>query len=140
MRPNDFETETPEIDATELDAVLRDALEPEANTIDRLMREALNAQPRRAPRRHWQVAAAVAFLVLAVIGLDRLRTASVTAPEPRPAPLAVSDAEAAGEPPASKAAALRISNEDGLVTITTPAGSKMVFLPLVSGHPAGGAS
>ncbi len=111
-----------------VDAVLRDALEPDRATVDRLVAGALEAgedRPASRPRgrwatRRWQLAAAAVVVVLIAAALPTL------APWPW-APAAPQEASAPPVPDRT----LRISNDDGPVTVTTPAGSKLVFLPLV---------
>ncbi len=100
--------------AVDVEERLRRSLEPHPAVVDRLVRTALERTSPPAPKR-WPVwglagAAAVALAILAVVLIPTLQ----------PTPLVV-DLE---EP-----AVLRISNEDGAVTVTTPAGSKMIILP-----------
>ncbi len=107
-----------------LDAALRRALDPDPATVDRLVRQALAAPETRPPAfRHWRLAAAAAAVaMLAILALPvLLPTIPVTTDRPPPAPDAGT--------PISEPALLRISNEHGPVTVTTPAGSKIVFLP-----------
>ncbi len=114
--------------ADALDAALRAALEPDAATVDRLVRRALAEPAPRPVLRRWRwAAAALTLLATAVLLIPRLE-------RPYRAPAATSRTAVA--PPAATAeaittapAALRISNEHGPVTVTTPAGSKLVFLP-----------
>ncbi len=127
MRPTDEDRRPPET-AVEVDAALRRALEPDAATAERLVGRALaapGAQPafRLQALRHWRLAAAAAAVaVLVAVALPILLPES-PAPD-APAPLASAD------PHAVEPAALRISNEHGSVTVTSSAGSKIVFLPL----------
>ncbi|MEM7355004.1 MAG: hypothetical protein AAF657_29615 [Acidobacteriota bacterium] len=102
-----------------VDTLLRTALDPEPAVAKRLAKRALNtpaAVPARwtAPTR-WQLT--TAFSAAAVIALLWLAPRDQTVP-PTPAP-----------PPATEAVALVISNPNGLVTVTTTAGAKMVLLP-----------
>ncbi len=137
MKPTE-ENRFPSGDASGIDAALRRALEPEAATVDRLVRGALAEREspvpfrrpafRRPASRHWRLAAVAAVVaVLAVLALPILLP---TVPEEPPAPnfAARSPADGADTP-----TPLRISNEHGPVTVTTPAGSKMVFLPFFPG-------
>ncbi len=111
-----------------IDALLRGALEPDRATVDRLVAGALEAgegRPAWPPggrlaTRRWQLVAAAAVVVLIAAVLPTL------APWPW-APAAPQEASAPPVPDRT----LRISNDDGPVTVTTPAGSKLVFLPLV---------
>lgn len=115
-------------DAIDVDAQLRQALEPEPAAVERLVTSALAEHAeaprssRPAPARRWQLAvAAAAVAVVAVLALPLLgprERTGIEVPTARPQ-----------NPTAT--ASLRISNEDGPVTVTTTAGSKMVFLPLV---------
>ncbi len=123
-----------------VDAMVRGALEPDQVTADRLVASALEkregrlAPSRRRPAasRRWQLAAA-AVVVLAAVALPILKSWQPGVP---PAPREASMPPEASDLRAS--ASLRISNEDGPVTVITPAGSKMVFLPLVLDQPTPG--
>ena len=117
-----------------LDGLLRDTLEPDRGTIDRLVATALDpnhgrteGSGGRVAARRWQLAIAVAAVLLAIMAIPVLR------PSPPSAP--TSGARDAATPDVASAprahALLRISNEDGPVTVTSPAGSKMIFLPQV---------
>ncbi len=101
---------------------LRHALEPHPAVVDRLVRTALERTSPPAPKR-WPVwipvAAAAGVLILAVVLIPTLQPN----PDRRTAPQVV-ELEPFPEP-----SVLRISNEDGPVTVTTPAGSKMILLP-----------
>ena len=130
--PHPIASDTPEAHRR-IDALLRGALEPDPATTDRLVASALDQHRRRPPTsrgwrlvtRRWQLAAAAAVAVLVAVTLPNLDFGPPAAP---PTPR-----EASAPPGASGSrapAALRISNEDGPVTVTTPAGSKLVFLPL----------
>ncbi len=124
-----------EIDSA-LDATLRRALEPDQAAASRLVRSALTE--RRAPRpRLRRLVTATAVAVMAVIALLTLELRRPGAPpsgDPRremPRQKVPARARITEPTPASAPATLRISNEDGPVIVTTSAGSKLVFLPLV---------
>jgi|GEM_PF-4787358 len=91
---------------------LLEALNPDATTIERVVRGALAApETVETPtpwRRRWLVAAA-AGLVLALLG---------TLPWWRPA-----------APPHPRQATLTITNHDGPVAVLTPTGTQLVVLP-----------
>jgi len=109
----------------QLDSALRSSLEPDPATAEALVRRALAADDTPSARTvAWRLAAAASVVALAVstpLFLPRENTSELdTAP-----PNSYTAAE-------SKPARLSISNESGLVTVTTPAGSKMVMLNPVS--------
>ncbi len=99
-----------------IDRALRQALEPDVATVDRVIHAARSAAPSSS-RRPWRLATAWAAAVGAV---SLVWWASVEIPGNR--------ISSPGLQPESSAV-LRISNEDGLVTVTTPVGSKMIILP-----------
>lgn len=100
-------------DPDDIDRTLREVLEPAAAIVDRVIRAARINEP--APPRAWRLVAAsvaaAAIVWLVVLEIPDLRAPSP--PEVRPETLSV----------------LRISNEEGVVTVTTPEGSKMIILP-----------
>lgn len=107
----------------EADATLRRALEPETATADRLVQAALadgadDVRRRAGAASRWRrfAPAAAALVVLAMLTTWQISRLPNDVPLPRPA-----------EP--AEARLLKISNEDGFVTVTTPAGSKMIILP-----------
>lgn len=115
-------------DDTALDHRVRQALDESIGTPDtaaaRLVRRALaegDAQPRVGWRRPgiggrwWLAPATLAAAMALVMGLDLLESPSTTDP---------------GKiTPATTTAALRISNQGGVLSITTAAGTKTVFVP-----------
>ena len=109
-----------------LDATLRATLEPDAATVDRLVRGALAEPGPRPGLQPWRWAAAAAVLLAAMVWLVARPETPGNAPAP-PEVAAVPPA-AETEAPVAMPAALRISNEHGPVTVTAPAGSKLVFL------------
>ncbi len=127
-------------EVSRIDAMLRGALEPDQATVDRLVASAIEERARRPARSRWQPAnarrwqlAAAALVVLAVVALPLLESWLPGMP-PAP-PEAYLPPETSGS---RTSAVLRISNQDGPVTVITPAGSKMVFLPLVFDQPTPG--
>jgi hypothetical protein len=97
----------------DLDTRLRETLEPDAAAVDRIVG---SARVSEAPtHRAWRwatagaAAAAVAWLAVAVIPGVRTTSPPETGIEAPPV--------------------LRISNEEGAVTVTTPEGSKLIILP-----------
>ncbi len=106
---------------TRVDVDLRQTLDPDQATVRRVVRQALEqTSPAPAGARPWRLAAVAAALVLAAISLSLLVPKDPRPPGPSPSETATA------EP-----AALQISNRGGLVTVTTPAGSKMVLLPII---------
>lgn len=117
-----------------LDQRLRQSLSPDELTIDRLVTQALTHSPTRTarawpPTRSWQLAAGLIVAILVVVALPVLGPRSpapenITTAVLEPATASkTSEIVGSGEVPAL----LRISNEDGPVTVTTVA-SKVVFL------------
>ncbi len=108
-----------------LDTVLRSSLEPDPATVETLIRGALAAsETPPAPVLTWRLATAALVVILAASPLFFFHptdTSEVTLTPP--------DTYATAE---SKPTTLLISNESGLVTVTTPAGTKMVMLNSVS--------
>ena len=95
-----------------LDEGLRRALEPHPAVVARVVRGALEGSDP-APRRRWLLAAAGAFLLLLASAIPRIPN------EPPPVE----------NSPLIAQQRLRISNEGGVVKVTTPAGSALVILP-----------
>ena len=98
-----------------LDEELRRALEPHPAAVARVVHGALRG-PATPRRQSWRLAVVGAFLLLMALTIPRLLV------EPPPVDTAPTPAKRQ----------LRISNEDGLVTVTTPTGSALVIL---SGEP-----
>ncbi len=95
----------------DVDLTLRRALEPNPLAVERLVRKALagDATPARSP--WWpRLAVAAALVVLAVLLVPQ-EPAPPTLPSPAPEPVRVS-----------------ISNTDGHVTISSPAGSQWILI------------
>lgn len=105
-----------------VDAALRRALEPDRATVQRVLRGALAETPPEAvPVRPWRLAvAAAALLALAAVSLTLFDSRDPDRPPVAP------PATAAARP-----AALKIANPNGMVTVTTQAGSQLVLLPIV---------
>ncbi len=132
MKPTE-EDRCPSGDDSGIDAALRRALEPEAVTVDRLVRGALAERETPPAFRHWRLAAATAAMVLlALVALPILLSTTPERPASDAPPQSATVLPPAATIPASSSepAPLRISNEGGPVTVTTTAGSKMIFLPL----------
>lgn len=110
----------------DIDERLRRALEPHPAVVDRLVRTALEgtAPTAEGPARRLGPISRLAFAAAAVLIL-----AAVLIPRFRPVPPGPASPEVVGLPAPAAAAVLEISNEDGPVTVTTPAGSKMILLP-----------
>lgn len=115
---NDEGARRPSDRASEVDAALRAALTPDWAIVDRMVRTAL--RPDRP--RYWPRIVAAAATVLALIALPILRSGTRSA---RPS-VANSAVDLELEVPAP--ARLRISNETGPLTVTTAAGSKVIFI------------
>lgn len=113
-------------DSSAVDRTLRRLLEADAAAVERLIRTALSAgggdavgtaSRRPALRLWWRWApASVALACLALAAVWWIPASKVLETLP----------ETAATPPSD---VLRISNEDGVVTVTTPAGAKMIILP-----------
>ena len=106
----------------DLDAALRRRLEPDAATVSRVVRNALAAaEPETHRARPWRRATgwatAGAFALLAALAVPVLIPDAPVDPPVEPVPA----------PP--QPSLLSISNESGVVTVTTPTGSKMIVLP-----------
>jgi hypothetical protein len=91
-----------------LDELLREALEPDPHTVRRVVRAALEPAPRRAPRLVWAAAAAGFIVAVGLIALSPWGRHEPPAPAP-PQPEAIV-----------------ISNQDGVLTVTTPSGCEWV--------------
>lgn len=102
-----------------VDALVRTGLEPAPETVERLVRRALRTAPRRAAPVRLRPVWALAMVLALALGLGVLRRA----PEPPPT------AGPSVQPVAVAAPILTISNRQGVVTITSEAGSSFVFLP-----------
>ncbi len=109
------------VDAEAFDAELRRTLEPNPAVVERLVHSALDGE-RPARNATWRLAAMTAPAAAAVALVALIAAALIPSLTFVP-----SDAESAPAPMAPTT--LRISNEDGAVTVTTPAGSKMIILP-----------
>jgi len=94
-----------------LDGLLKEALEPEPRTVRRVIRASLAAPERRRGWRLVWAAAAAAF----VLGVGLLALAPWRQAEPPPQQLQAVQAEA-----------IVISNEGGVLTVTTPSGCEWV--------------
>ena len=109
-----FERDEPsELD---LDKRLRERLEPNPFTVERLVRNALDGRPSPVRSVWWpRLAVGAALLVLVVLFFPTAELGPPPGGETR---------SSAPQRPTR----LSISNEDGLVTVTSPAGSKMIIL------------
>lgn len=101
--------------AERIDEALCEALEPHPAAVQRLLRNTLETgpSPRRPKLGRWLAGGASLAVAAALV------SAILTSGAPSPTP---------GTPEATATSVLRISNENGSVTVTTPAGSKMIIL------------
>jgi hypothetical protein len=91
-----------------IDHLLRRALQPEPDTVRRVARAAFVSEPRRRIRLALAAAASVLAFAVALLALSPLF-------QPKAPPAAPAGSEA-----------IVISNEDGVLTVTTPSGCEQV--------------
>jgi hypothetical protein len=100
-------TEPNRFDDDRLDELVREALDPDPHTVRRVIDTALRPARRTAPRLVWAAAASV-VLAAAIVALSPWARREPPPPEP------------------AQTEAIVISNQDGVLTVTTPSGCEWV--------------